>query len=126
MFPVVRDISMGKPAAVKTGFRGVCWRFDQSADGQSWNAWLSNRFRSRVQKTMHVTTSLPLFVEFGCQNTRHNLPRASSLKRTESNFLRKFERVYLAAERNAAVAGLEVGWEGFGRADRGWLAWRGR
>lgn len=73
-----------------------------------------------------VTTRLPFFVEFGCQNTRRNLPRASALKRKESNFLRKFEQVYLGAEGKAAVAGREFALEGFGRADLVWLAWQSR
>ena len=40
--------------------------------------------------------------------------------------MRKFERVYLAAEGKAAVAGREFGLEGFGRADLVWLAWQSR
>jgi hypothetical protein len=80
-----------------------------------------------VQK-MHaaVATELPVFVKFGCQDTRRNLPCVSALRRKESNFLRKFERVYLPEERNTAVAGREFGLEGFGRADIVWLAWQSR
>lgn len=70
-----------------------------------------------------ATTSRPMFIEFGCQDTRRNLPRASALKRTEANFLRKFERVYLAMESTAAFAGREFGLQGYGRADLVWLAY---
>lgn len=82
-------------------------------------------FTAKVERTMHVIakTSHPVFIEFGCQDTRRNLPRASSSKRKEANFLRKFERVYLAAEQPAAFAGREFALEGFGRADLIWLAW---
>jgi hypothetical protein len=71
-----------------------------------------------------MTATLPVFVKFGCQDTRRNLPRGSALKRTESNFLRKFERVYLATELKIGIAGREFGLEGFGRADFVWLAWQ--
>jgi hypothetical protein len=65
----------------------------------------------------------PAFLKFGTQNTRRNLPRAS--KRTESNFLRAFERYYMQAEAGTALAkGREFGVEGFGCADLILLAWR--
>ncbi|MBI4023995.1 MAG: hypothetical protein HY360_03385 [Verrucomicrobia bacterium] len=62
-------------------------------------------------------------MEFGSQNTRRNLPRALAAKRTESGFLRSFERAYFAEEVGATVAGREFAIEGFGRADLVWLAW---
>ena len=71
-------------------------------------------------------TSRPVFVEFGCQDTRRNLPRCTASKRREAQFLRQFERVYLAAEGKTAVAGREFGMEGFGRADLVWLAWEAK
>lgn len=92
----------------------------------SYKSVLDPQFSSKRIMREQSTDKFPIFVEFGCQNTRRNLPRASALKRTESNFLRKFERVYLAAERNAAVAAREFGLEGFGRADLVWLAWQSR
>ena len=57
------------------------------------------------------------------QNTRRNLPLASSRKRGESNFLRSFERAYFKREARGGVAGREFTMEGFGRADLIWLAW---
>ncbi len=65
----------------------------------------------------------PVFVKFGSQNTRRNLPRALAGKRTESGFLRSFERAYFTEEVRATVAGREFALEGFGRADLVWLAW---
>jgi hypothetical protein len=73
-----------------------------------------------------ITKSSTVFVKFGCQDTRRNLPRALAGKRTESNFLRSFERAYFAAEVGAAVAGREFALEGFGCADLVWLAWESR
>lgn len=70
-----------------------------------------------------LTNRRPVLVEFGCQNTRSNLPRAVAAKRKESNFLRCFERLYLESEATAEVAGREFALEGFGRADLVWLAW---
>jgi hypothetical protein len=66
----------------------------------------------------------PAFVRSRTQDTRRNLPRASAQKRTESNFLRKFERVYFTSEGAAKIASREFGVEGFGRPDLVWLAWR--
>lgn len=65
----------------------------------------------------------PTFLRFKGQNTRRNLPRLSSGKRGESNFLRAFERAYLGTEAVGGFAGREFGVEGFGRADLIWMAW---
>jgi hypothetical protein len=65
----------------------------------------------------------PLFVEFGSQDTRRNLPKAVACKRTEINFLRRFEVAYFAQDLGIAVAGREFALQGFGRADLVWLAW---
>jgi len=77
---------------------------------------------------MPATSSLPRFIRFGAQNTRKNLPYASSSKRGESNFLSRFERAYFAQEGRRAgvkvVAGREFSLDGYGRADVLWLAWR--
>lgn len=69
-------------------------------------------------------TSLPQpqIVNFGSHNTRQNLPSIVARKRGESNFLRRFEKTYLAAERVQAT-GREFALEGFGRADLVWIAW---
>lgn len=74
---------------------------------------------------MHVQakTSRPVFIEFRCQDTRCNLPRASASKRKEANFLRKFETAYVATEQSISFGGREFALEGFGRADLVWLAW---
>jgi len=65
----------------------------------------------------------PLFVEFRSQDTRRNLPEAVARKRTEINFLRRFERAYFTEELGIALAGREFALQGFGRADLVWLAW---
>ncbi len=70
----------------------------------------------------------PKTVRFGCQDTRRNLPRASSGKRGESNFLAKFEKAYLDAElrklsRRKLASGREFALDGFGRADVVFMAW---
>lgn len=70
----------------------------------------------------------PRTVKFGCQDTRRNLPRASSGKRGESNFLAKFERVYMEAElrkltKRKLASGREFALDGFGRADVVFMAW---
>lgn len=70
----------------------------------------------------------PKTVKFGCQDTRRNLPRASSGKRGESNFLAKFEKAYLDAElrklsRRSLASGREFALDGFGRADVVFMAW---
>ena len=68
-------------------------------------------------------------VHFRCHNTRRNLPPASALKRGESNFLARFERIYLESELRAArrkhrfAAGREFALDGFGRADILFMAW---
>jgi hypothetical protein len=77
---------------------------------------------------MQVTSSLPRLIRFGAQNTRKNLPYASSSKRGESNFLSRFERAYFAQQAGRVgmkvVAGREFSLDGYGRADVLWLAWR--
>jgi hypothetical protein len=70
----------------------------------------------------------PRSVKFGCQDTRRNLPRASSGKRGESNFLARFERAYLDAElrkltKRKLASGREFALDGFGRADVVFMAW---
>ena len=69
------------------------------------------------------TDRRPRFVEFGSQDTSRNLPRTAARKTSELNFLRKFERSYIAEELGIAIAGREFALEGFGRADLVWLAW---
>jgi hypothetical protein len=73
-----------------------------------------------------ATAPSPVFVDFGSQDTRRNLPRAVSAKCKESNFLLRFERTFVASESRAAVAGREFALEGFGRADLVWLAWESK
>ena len=46
-------------------------------------------------------------------------------QRTETNFLRSFERAYFTEELGIALAGREFTLQGFGRADLVWLAWTG-
>ena len=121
MFLTVRHIPIVEPVAVEMGLRAVHARSFPAI-----NRLVSFHATARKAMQAKATTRLPVFVEFGSQNTRLNLPRASALKRKESNFLRKFERVYLTAELKAAVAGREFGLEGFGRADLVWLAWQSR
>lgn len=70
----------------------------------------------------------PKTVKFGCQDTRKNLPIASSSKRRETNFVAKFERAYMEAElsklsKRSLVSGREFAIEGFGRADVLFMAW---
>ncbi len=65
----------------------------------------------------------PVFVEFGCQDTRRNLPRGFRTGNQEAHFLRCFERHFLASEAGPVVAGREFALDGFGRADLVWLAW---
>jgi len=68
-------------------------------------------------------------VYFGCLDTRRNLPPATSRKRGESNFLTRFERVYLEqelktlAKKRRFATGREFALEGFGRADLLFMAW---
>jgi hypothetical protein len=81
---------------------------------------------------MPITPSqiTPRRLQFGCHDTRRNLPPASSLKRGEANFLAKFERVYLEealAGREAHslhASGREFALDGFGRADLVFMAWK--
>jgi hypothetical protein len=66
-------------------------------------------------------------VNFGCHDTRRNLPAVSASKRGEVIFLAKFERTYLAelTETNAEfAAGREFALDGFGRADILFMAWK--
>lgn len=69
------------------------------------------------------TRNNPKVLQFRAQDTRRNLPLASSRKRGESNFLRAFERAYLGTEAVGGFTGREFGVEGFGRADLVWMAW---
>jgi hypothetical protein len=78
-----------------------------------------------MNSSLTKASQRPLFVEFGSQDTRRNLPKPLARKRTETNFLRRFERAYFAAELGIAVAGREFALQGFGRADLVWLAWGG-
>jgi hypothetical protein len=78
---------------------------------------------------MAPPTNRPTTVEFGCHDTRRNLPAASSSKRGESNFIAKFERAYLEAEQQKTAmrdhaSGREFALDGFGRADVLFMAWR--
>lgn len=75
------------------------------------------------------TNRPPARVDFGCHDTRKNLPAVSASKRGEVNFLAKFERVYLeesagphAAQKQHA-SGREFALDGFGRADLVFMAW---
>lgn len=66
-------------------------------------------------------------IEFGCHDTRRNLPAASASKRGEVNFLAKFEKAYLAeltASNAEHLAGREFGLDGFGRADVLFVGWK--
>lgn len=56
-------------------------------------------------------------------NTRRNLPASIGRKRSESNFLRSFERVYFSRQAGGMAAG-EFALGGFGVADLVWIAWR--
>ena len=76
--------------------------------------------------TLKARVQRPIFVNFGSQDTKRNLPRAVSGKRKESDFLLRFENAFVTFESRAAVAGREFGLEGFGRADLVWLAWESR
>ncbi|MEO5960120.1 MAG: hypothetical protein ABIR80_13465 [Opitutaceae bacterium] len=67
----------------------------------------------------------PRVLRFRALDTRKNLPRASSAKRTESSFLSRFERAYHRQEVGREfAAGREFAIDGYGRADLLWLAWR--
>lgn len=57
------------------------------------------------------------------QNPRKNLGNAGIRKRTESNFLRAFERAYFARSSTAGVAAGEFSLAGFGIADLVWIGW---
>lgn len=66
-------------------------------------------------------------LRFTHQDTRKNLPTAGT--RGESNFLAKFERVFLESEvlkkgPDKLAAGREFAVEGYGRADVLFLAWK--
>lgn len=72
-----------------------------------------------------VLSSSLRVIRFGAQNTRQNFPEASASKRTESNFLARFERAYFAQEMGREfAAGREFSLTGYGRADLLWIAWR--
>lgn len=63
------------------------------------------------------------------KSTRGNLPRATSGKRGESNFVLAFGRVYLkrfgyASRQTSFLPAREVEVTGFGVADFVWFAWR--
>lgn len=75
---------------------------------------------------LKTKTCRPVFVEFGCQDTKRNLPRGKAAEQPEARFLRLFERFYLTEAGRAVVAGREFGMEGFGRADLVWLAWESK
>ena len=76
------------------------------------------------------TNRLPSRVDFGCHDTRRNLPAVSASKRGEANFLAKFERVYLEdamgrrEARKQHASGREFALDGFGRADLVFMAWK--
>jgi len=57
------------------------------------------------------------------QNPRKNIGNAGTRKRTESNFLRAFERAYFARASAAGVAAGEFSLAGFGIADLVWIGW---
>lgn len=56
-------------------------------------------------------------------NPRRNLGNAGARKRTESNFLRSFERAYFARACAAGVTTGEFSLAGFGIADLVWISW---
>jgi len=57
------------------------------------------------------------------QKPRRNFGDATSRKRTESNFLRSFERSYFARAGAAGVTTGEFSLAGFGIADLVWISW---
>jgi hypothetical protein len=57
------------------------------------------------------------------KNPRKNIGNAGSRKRTESNFLRAFERAYFARVGVGGVAAGEFSLAGFGIADLVWIGW---
>lgn len=57
------------------------------------------------------------------QNPRKNIGNAGTRKRTESNFLRAFERAYFARVGVSGVAAGEFSLAGFGIADLVWIGW---
>lgn len=74
-------------------------------------------------------TILPQNIRLNSHDTRKNLPRVSSAKRGESNFLREFETVYFNDDENKGkcfARGREFTLEGYGRADIIWLAWKNK
>jgi hypothetical protein len=68
-------------------------------------------------------------IDFGCHDTRGNLPAATSLKDGESKFLACFEAVYFESELRTSgeklkfATGREFALGGFGRADILFMAW---
>lgn len=70
-----------------------------------------------------------IHIAFGCHDTRRNLPSATAAKQGESNFLARFESVYLPIHSStlsldSVATGREFALEGFGRADLLFITWR--
>lgn len=88
------------------------------------------RFRTvKASANTPAGAQAPRVIRFGCHDTRKNFPKHSSRKRGESNFLRGFEKAYLAEILPTSVPfahGREFSLIGYGRADLIWLAWRNR
>lgn len=57
-------------------------------------------------------------------NPRRNLPVFTSRKRTESNFLRAFERAYFSKAQKKGVAKSDFDLPGYGIADLVWISWK--
>ncbi len=72
---------------------------------------------------MATTTSAKIQVSRGL-NPRRNLPVSTSRKRTESNFLRAFERAYFSMARNGGMARSDFDLPGYGIADLVWISWK--
>ncbi len=77
---------------------------------------------------MNAPLNAPRTLRFQSFDTRKNLPAASAKKRGESNFLAKFERVYLEQELDKTrfsewASGREFAIDGCGRADVLFLSW---
>ena len=79
---------------------------------------------------MNATIHKARVVNFGCQDTRKNLPAPVAGKRGEGHFLARFERAYCAHELSGKssqkqfAAGREFAVDGFGRADLLFMAWK--
>ena len=72
---------------------------------------------------MHLTLRQPHRIDLGFYDSRKNLPKRSSRKRGESNFLTAFEREYYSQSRKHCIAAKEFALPNFGRADLVWIAW---